>query len=126
MANHIFENVSYSLEANVVRLYGKFTVGAANAITINRGKGIASISRTAAGKVTITLSEVYASLLNVSVIKSNASAAAEALLPSVVSEDVASAKTVVVGFSNAAVPAFTDLTSGDVVFVEIVLKNSVL
>ena len=86
--------------------------------------GIASISRTAAGKVTITLEDTYPAFLGINVVKSNASAAAEALVYSMVSEDVVGAKTIVVGFSNAAVPAFTDLTSGDVVFVEIMLKNS--
>lgn len=126
MANHLFQPGAVSLERETVKLYAKFTVGAANAITLNNGKGIASVSRTAQGKVTITLSETYASFLNIHVVKSNASAAAEALVCSMVNEDVASTKAIIVGFSNAAVPAFTDLTQGDVVYVEITLKNSSL
>lgn len=124
MANRNFKPGAKALEQDAVTLYAKFTVGAANAITVNRGLGITSIARTAAGKVTITLDDPYVAFLGAQVVKSNASAAAEALVYSVVSEDVASGKTVVIGFSNAAVPAFTDLTQGDVVFVELTLKNS--
>ncbi len=126
MANRNFQPGAKSLEREIVKLYAKFTVGAANAITLNRGYGIASVSRTAAGKVTITLEDVYSSFVSVNVVKLNASAAAEALLPCLVSEAVATAatKTVVIGFSNAAVPAYTDLTNGDVVYVELTLKNS--
>jgi hypothetical protein len=124
MANRNFKPGAVALEQGTVKLYAKFTVGAANAITVNKGIGITSIARTAAGKITITLEDVYPMFLGLNVIKSNASAAAEALVPSVVSEDVSSTKAIVVGFSNAAVPAFTDLTDGDVVFVEITLKNS--
>ena len=126
MANRNFQPGAKTLERETVKLYAKFIVGAANAITVNRGKGIASIARTAAGKVTVTLEDVYTDFLGAQVVKSNASAAAESRVYSVVSEDVASAKTVVIGFSNAAVPAFTDLTSGDVVYVELTLKNSTI
>jgi hypothetical protein len=126
MANRNFQPGAKALERETVKLYAKFTVGSANAITVNRGTGITSIARTAAGKVTITLDDVYTNFLSVNVIKLNASAAAEALLPCLVSEAVASTKTVVIGFSNAAVPAYTDLTDGDVVYVELTLKNSTI
>ena len=124
MANRNFKPGALALEQGTVKLYAKFTVGAANAITVNRGLGIASIARTAAGKVTITLEDTYPALLGITVVKSNASAAAEALVYSMVNEDVVSTKAIIVGFSNAAVPAFTDLTQGDVVYVELTLKNS--
>lgn len=126
MANRNFQPGAKCLERETVKLYAKFTVGAANAITVNHGKGITSIARTAAGKVTITLDDVYTNFFSVNVIKLNASAAAETLIPCLVSEAVASTKTVVVGFSLAAVPAFTDLTDGDVVYVELTLKNSTI
>lgn len=124
MANRNFKPGAVALEQGTVKLYAKFTVGAANAITVNRGLGIASIARTAAGKVTVTLEDTYPALLGINVVKSNASAAAEALVYSMVNEDVVSTKAIIIGFSNAAVPAFTDLTQGDVVYVEITLKNS--
>jgi hypothetical protein len=124
MADRLYMPGAKALEQETVKLYAKFTVGAANAITVNRGKGIASIARTAAGKITITLGNKYAAFLSASILKDNASDAAEALVSQLVSEDVVGAKTVVIGFSNAAVPAFTDLTQGDVVYVELTLKNS--
>lgn len=126
MANRTFQTGAVTLERETVKLYAKFTVGAANAITVNAGKGIASIARTAAGKITITLEDVYSSFLGISAIRDNASDAAEALIPQLVSTDVAGAKVIVIGFSNAAAPAFTDLTNGDVVYVEITVKNSAL
>jgi hypothetical protein len=126
MANRNFQPGAKSLEREVIQLYAKFTVGAANAITVNRGKGIASIARTAAGKVTVTLEDVYTNFLFADFLITPASGAANIMTPSLVSEDVAGAKTIVLGFQDVETPAFTDLTDGDVVYVELTLKNSTI
>lgn len=60
MADRTFLNDAGSLEAGMVELYAKLTVGASGAVTAGTGNGITSITKEAtAGQYTILLADRY-------------------------------------------------------------------
>jgi hypothetical protein len=126
MANRNFKPGSKTMEQETIKLYAKFTVGAANAITLNSGLGITSIARSAAGKLSITLEDIYPTYLHSNLqLYGAAGAALASRQVQFVSEAVASTKIIILGISDcAASPAFADLASGDIGYLEITLKNS--
>ena len=143
MASREFIQFAYQLERGVVKLYVKATIGATGAPTLvttstasgNPSKGILSIARTAAGKYRITFGKTDASgtsydryqrILNVtgSVVNSTVSVVdgfqilddqSAAATPYV---DVAT-----LGITAGAIAA-VDPNNGDVILLEITLKNS--
>lgn len=66
MANRYFEQFTYSLEKQTVRLFGTINIGAAGAVASFKGGGIGGVVKeTAAGTYSITLSDKYNRLLAV-------------------------------------------------------------
>lgn len=130
--NRIYTQFRYSLEKRVIELFGKVTIGAAGAPTLDAAasKGIASIVRNSVGNYTITLSDPYVKLLgfNSQVLLAAGSPGA-AYGPVIRSEDVDGAKTIVVqylGATSAAdtTAAATELASGSVVYFSAVLSGT--
>lgn len=126
MANRWFTQFRYSLVKAVVDLYGQVAIGASGAPTISvaNSKGISSIVRNSAGRYTITLQDSYYGLLDVQHKFLNATAPAAPLM-FIVSQAVTnnSAPVVVIQFTNAAGTA-TDPGSGELMYLQIALKNS--
>lgn len=129
MANRFFTNQAFYLEKAPVFLLGKVTFGSSGAPTLARGKGIASITRTSAGLYVITLQDAYVALLKTSCTQLLASGMLAAPNFHIVSETVASTKTITVQFSGATSSSVTTLVatdpaSGTAAFLEIILSNS--
>lgn len=143
MASREFIQFSYQLERGVVKLYAKVSIGATGAPTLvstttasgNPSKGILSVARTNAGKYRITLGKSdftgsfydrYQRVLNVtgSVVNSTVS-----VVNSIQILDDQSAAAVpyidvaTLGITAGAIAA-VDPTDGDVILLEITLKNS--
>lgn len=125
MANRNF-NRYQALTKEVKALFAQVAIGAAGAPTINAAKslGVASIVRNSAGNYTVTLSDKYMDLLELSCSRELAAGAPAALGGFVVrSQDVDAAKTIVVEFVDAAGAAI-DPASGTTLRMKIDLKNS--
>jgi hypothetical protein len=120
MANRKFEKVQ-ALEKEIKHLYAELTIGASGAVTLTRGTGIASVVKeSAAGTYTLTLQDKYTRLMWAGVTVQSASA--EDLVVHLVSETVASTKTVQIRCTAVATAA--NPASGDKLFVKLELKNS--
>lgn len=52
-----------ALEAGIIWLYARIAIGATGAPTLSSGKGIASVSRSSAGRYVVTLEDAYNALL---------------------------------------------------------------
>jgi hypothetical protein len=124
MANRMFSERRLSLEKEVVDLYANVSVGETGAPTLVRGKGIASVVRDSAGLYTITLSDKYNALLGATVTCIVPSGVQAAPNPQVVSEAVATDKTVVIQFNDLSTPSATDPASGESFLVHLALSNS--
>jgi hypothetical protein len=151
MASRDFDAVAYQLEKKVVTIFGRFSVGSSGAPTLvtavattdgngntvsvwNPSKGIASITRVSAGKYTIQLGrsdsvvgtqvDTYNGFLsfNATIVNSTLSAVSGA---QVLSDSVKSTGQLQIQFISPAGTA-TDPSSGDVISLEIILKNSAL
>jgi len=119
MANRNFNRVQ-ALEKEVKHLYAEVNIGATGAPTIVKALGITSISRSAAGTYSVTLSDKYMRLMHVSVIQLASSA--EDLTFQIKSNDVSSTKVVEI-FCKAAAVA-TDPSNGSKLFIKLEVKNS--
>lgn len=138
MANRQFTQFSYQLEKGLVRLYARVNIGATGAPTLvtttsasgNPSQGIVSVSRSSAGKYVITLGtnatslDTYQRLVfaQANVIASTISTVVSTQI-SVEAVTTASAPAVTIQCLAAAGTA-VDPNSGDVLLVELVLKNS--
>jgi hypothetical protein len=122
MASSYFQRNFNSKEANVTMLFLRADIGATGAPTIDtaNSKGIASISRTAAGDYTITLDEAYPIFLNAHI--TTLEAGDTEMNWGVTAQDVASAKTIQISNLPGGTP--TDPDDGSDLFVTIILKNS--
>lgn len=112
-----------SPEKGLIDLFAKVTIGDTGAPTLTRGKGITSIARNSTGNYTLTLMDNYQLLLaaQASIILASGSPASPAM--HVVADGSASG-TVQVEFNDYASPSATELSSGDVVLLHLVLSNS--
>jgi hypothetical protein len=119
MANKTFNKVQ-AYEKEVKHLYADVAIGASGAPTLTRGYGITSIARNSAGKYTVTLSDKYNRLMFADVVQLVGTA--EDTNFQLVSESVASAKTVVFHCLTGGVA--TDPSSGSRLFIKLELKNS--
>lgn len=93
MANRSFHR-HQSLEKEIKTLHVKVTVGATGTVTATDGLGIASVSETSADNYTITLSDKYSYFKGAEVLPCTQSTFA------IVSEAVATSKTVVIAFGT--------------------------
>lgn len=125
MANRYFNSqFIYSFEQQPVKLWLKATIGASGAVTLDaaNSKGIATIVKEAtAGQYTITLQDKYKKLMHVDQSQLLAGGPSAAPDMNLLSESVASAKTLVIQFSAASVAANMD--SGVVLRICIDLGN---
>lgn len=125
MANRYFNQFHFSTIPMYTSLFVKVSFGVSGAPTLvttgGFSKGIASVSRTSAGKFVITMSDTYNYLIG---IKGCFVAAGGPSAPdvNVSAESVASAKTVTILTQSGGVS--TDPASGEVLLLEIELKNS--
>lgn len=109
-----------ALEKETKHLYGKVTIGASGAPTLVQSLGFASVVRNSAGNYTVTLQDKYVALMSVKV--SYIAAVAEDLSFQVSAEAVKTAKTI--GLLTLTGGVATDPASGDILLIEVVLKNS--
>lgn len=114
-------NKQYSLERDVVLLYGRATGANTSALTSVKGKGIASIARTGAGAHTITLADKYNGLLmfKASILST---ATADDYEVTLVEELVSSSKTIKIAIFKGGSAA--DLQTTDKILFQITLSNS--
>lgn len=125
MANRYFNQFHFSTIPMYTSLFVKVSFGASGAPTLvttgGFSKGIASVSRTSAGVFVVTMSDTYNYLIG---LKGTfvASAGPAAPTVNVKSESVASAKTVTLNTQAGGIN--TDPASGEVLLLEIELKNS--
>lgn len=123
-SRNYFQNVRH-LEEEIVVLLVKLTIGASGAVTLTRGKGVATAALTATGRYTLTLEDTYARLLGGSVTLLSASATVD-LQGKLNAETVATSttKTVEIGTVNTSAGAPAEPASGTVIFVELILGNT--
>jgi len=128
MANRRLNQFRYSLETAVVDLYMQVSFGASGAPTLvttspATNQGIVSITRNAAGKYTILLQDSYVRLMKAThnFIGASAPASPGMFVVSDSSSNLAS-PTIQIQFNAAGVS--TDPASGDVVQLQLTLKNS--
>jgi hypothetical protein len=119
MANRNFTQVQGALTRSLVLLTGKVEIAADASVTSDSIIG-AAVTKTATGVYTITLEDKYSALMSANVTLKAATAVD--LVPQIVSDDVVSAKTVVVRL-NADATA-TDPSAACTLNVFLVLKNS--
>lgn len=125
MANRYFNQFHFSPVPMYTSLFAKVSIGASGAPTLvtagGLSKGVASVSRSSAGDYVFTLADTYNYLVGLKgVFKASAGAAAPNV--SIKAESVASAKTVEILTQAGGVN--TDPANGEVLFLEIELKNS--
>ncbi len=132
MANRFFNDRRYALEKSVVDIFAQVDVStsASPVLTASKSKGVASVGYTATGKYTITLSDKYNRLLDAHAqILYSGGTAVNISAITVLSEDVAGAKTVVfqcwapATTTQAATLLTTGLT-GAVLDIHLTLSNS--
>jgi len=110
-----------SLQRESKIITGRINLSAAAAVSSTSGKGF-SVAKTTTGTYTITLQDVYPELIGCALVKLEA--AAGALLPMLVSESVASAKTVVLKTAPGNTGTATDTAAAISIFFTLVLKNA--
>lgn len=120
MANRNF-NRFQALEKEVKSIYADVAIGAVGAATVNKALGVASVTRSAAGRYDIVLEDQYTRLMSVSVVQVNSTS--QDLTFQVTADNVSGAtKTLSIACKAAAVD--TDPSSGSRLLVKIDLKNS--
>jgi len=119
----------YSNAGQFVKLLVKVSIGATGAPTVvsGTGMGIASVTRSAAGKYVIALSNTFNSLFGVQCISKSGASAPAAPVVAIAADAVstASAPAVTIQCYNLS-GAATDPASGEVLYVEIDLNRSSL
>lgn len=120
MANRNW-NRAQNLEKEVKSLFVDVAIGASGAPTLTRGTGVASITRQSAGVYRITLQDAYIRLMHVDV--KQLVAAAQDLVPQLVSESVSSSKQIDFRMVDS-LAAEVDPASGSRLLIRIDLKNT--
>lgn len=122
MGARSLNRVQFSLERDVVRIFGSgIGAGAANLTSI-KGAGVASVAQTATGKYTITLRDKWPGLLMFKGTVVDANATTDDWEVVVVEELVATSKTVKIAVFKGG--TLTDLTSDRKLLFEIVIQNT--
>lgn len=125
MANMRLFQFRYSAERDVVELFLKVNIGASGAPTIDKGKGITSITRNSAGKYTIVLKDIFNCLLGVDSAFVSGTSAPAAPSVNVVSETVntPATKNIVIQCRDIAASA-ADPASGEVMMLRLTMRNA--
>jgi hypothetical protein len=140
MANRQFQQYSYQLEKGVVTLYVRVNIGATGAPTLvttstsgNPSNGIATISRSSAGKYVITFGNVGSTQTNLDTYQRLLWAQANVIASTI--STVVSTQISVESVTSASAPSITiqclaaagtavDPNNGDVLLIKIALKNA--
>lgn len=126
MANQYFNQFHYSPIPMLTSIFAKVTIGASGAPTLvttgGLSKAVASISRNGAGDYTLTLTDTYPYFVGIRCVFNGGATGPAAPVVSVRSETVSTTKTVRFLCQNGGIN--TDPASGEVMFLEFVLKNS--
>lgn len=127
MANRNFSQRQFTLERDVVKLFGFVTFGATGAVSAVGGLGLTSVTRTGTGAYTIKLSDAYVRLLAASFRFAGASASGVASVELVdshanVQVDI-KAKTIKIQCYDYAGSAVDPASGSDVLF-EITTRNT--
>lgn len=117
----MFQGNVFTKEVDMVQLFAYVDIGGTGAPTLNvsKSKGVASIAHNSAGNYTVTLSDVYAAHMFTNMML--LSSTSRDLTFQLLAVDAA-AKTI--QFVVHAVASATNPTSGDVVLLDIVMKQS--
>lgn len=126
MANRYMNQFVYTFEQKPCVMFAKVTIGATGAPTLvtASSKGIKSITRNSTGDYTLLLSDTYNSLLHFKHIINSGSSAPTAPGMYIKSDAVSSATVPGVEFVMNAAGTPTDPASGEILYLEIVLRNS--
>lgn len=124
MANRMFNQFQGALEKAVVQLYADVSFGASGAATLVRGKGIASVAKSATGTYLVTLQDSYVATLGVAATWKGTNAPASPVAV-VNADDVTNGTTptLTLKFYTAAGVA-TDPASGEAVLLTLDFSNS--
>jgi hypothetical protein len=123
MANRRLFQFRYSYERDLVDILAKVSFGATGAPTLSNAKGVKSIVRNSAGNYTITLTDSFPSLRDLSVRAVSASAPAAPILYVTADNSSAATPNIVIQFANTSGVA-TDPANGEAVLLNLVLKNA--
>lgn len=133
MSNYYFRSqFNFSNSAKPVTLRAKIVIDAMGdpSVVSGTGMGIASVSRDAAGKLSIVLSRPFHDLMSVHAMAMAASASpgsVPAPIINLMSEDVSNPAAPMIKIrTNDLTGVATDLADGDMLLVEIVLNDSSL
>tara|TARA_R110000868_G_scaffold148576_3_gene370557 strand:+ start:4389 stop:4793 length:405 start_codon:yes stop_codon:yes gene_type:complete len=129
MADRNFYPNSLSLEVDHVSLWAQIVIGSGGAVTSSSGLGILTVVKeSAAGQYTITLTDSYNKLLwaGCTLLSTTDGAQTIGTAFRINSENVddAAAPVLVIQCSDTATGADANLTSGDILYVKIELRNS--
>ena len=124
MANSRLFQFRYSYERDLVDVYAKVSFGAAGAPTLQAGKGILSVSRISAGRFQINLKDNFNKLMFAQdTFQVAAGPAAPIMYIAADNSSLANSPNIIVQFSTSGGVA-TDPASGEVVYLEITLRNA--
>lgn len=122
MANSRLFQFNYSYERDLVRLQFKIAIGASGAPTISNGKGLVSITRNSTGNYTLVLKDKFYLFMNSNItFLVNGDPAAP--LVNILSESVNNTKAIILQTQNTS-QAVTDPASGEVMLIELVVRNA--
>lgn len=126
MANRRLYQFTYSSIPNPTHVFAKVTFGSTGAPTLTANPFISSITRNSAGDYTLVFRDLWSALLGVSVVFDSGSSLPAAPAMNVKSNLVATAasKSIEIVFSDLETPAATDPASGEIAYLDFVLKNS--
>lgn len=122
MGARSLNRVQFTMERNVLRLFGRGTGAATSNLTGVKGAGVTSIVRTGVGSHTITLADKWPGLLMFSASILDANATPDDWEVTVVEELVATSKTIKIAIFKGG--AATDLTTDRKLLFEAVLSNN--
>lgn len=121
MAARNLSEHQYAIERDTVKIYGRGTGASTSSLTSVKGKGISTITRTGTGAHTITLTDQWQGLLGFSASIIDATSTDDWEV-TVVSETVASTKTVLIAIFKSGTAA--DLTTDEKILFEITVSRS--
>ena len=126
MANRRLEQFTYSSERMPTHIFAKVTFGSSGAPTLTANPFITSCTRNSAGDYTFVFTDVWNALLGVSVVFDSGSSLPAAPAMNIQSNLVATAasKSLEIVFSDLETPAATDPASGEIAYLDFVMKNS--
>lgn len=124
MANRMYNQFQGTLEKGVVQLYLEVAFGASGVATVTRGKGVASVTKTATGVYDVVLQDSYIRTLGLASTwkGSNASAGLVVQLTTDSVDNGTTPKVVVTVYDETG--AATEPASGESVLLTLHLSNS--